>query len=84
MIEVSFENNNIVLVFDSDFVLTNDQYKELVNTYKDKKITYITTHKTKNDNIIYFDSTDKTELDGVHLSNEGNKELINIIKERIK
>ena len=77
-------SNNIVLVFDSDFVLTNDQYKELVKTNKDKKITYITTHKTNNNSIIYFDSTDKTELDGIHLSNEGNKALMNIIKERIK
>ena len=77
-------SNNIVLLFDTDFVLTNDQYKELVKTYKDKSITYITTNKSNNDNIIYFDSTDKTELDGIHLSDKGNKELLNIIKEKIK
>ena len=79
-------SNNIILVFDTTSQLTNKEYQKLINTFKEKNISIVTTNNTiklKNTNIIYYDTTNKTTLDKIHLSTDGNKELSNLIKEKI-
>ena len=80
-------SNNIVLVFNNNSKLSNREYQKLIDLYKDKSITIVTTDtklKVKGANIIKYDSTNKTDLDDIHLTKKGNKELFNTIKKNIK
>jgi hypothetical protein len=60
---------------------------ELVNLNKEKNIIIIDiNNKIKVDNaeVINFNIDNKTTIDKIHLNDEGNKELFNIIKEKVK
>jgi hypothetical protein len=80
-------SNNIVLVFDNNIGISYNQYQELIKNNENKNIKVITTDeniKTNNENIYYFNTNNKKSLDDIHLNDEGNNELFNLIKEIIE
>ena len=89
-LEDAINNNtldyNIVFLFDSSFEINNDQYKELIELCKDHEIYILSNNKDITGvKIIDFTTIDNYYMaDKIHLTDEGNKELSNILKESIK
>ena len=89
-LEDAINNNtldyNIVFLFDSSFEINNDQYKELIELCKDHEIYILLNNKDITGvKIIDFTTIDNYYMaDKIHLTDEGNKELSNILKESIK
>ena len=83
-------SNNLIFMFDKSIDLTNKEYNDLIETYKDSNIYIIdTTNKLKFDNenvkVIKYKAKDKhLKIDGIHLTDEGNKALYKLIKDNIK
>ncbi|MBQ6282928.1 MAG: acyltransferase family protein [Bacilli bacterium] len=76
---------NIVLVFDSSFKINNDEYNELIKLCKDHNIYILSNMDFKGAISIKFDNIDNYYMaDKVHLTDEGNKALSNVLKESIK
>ncbi len=76
---------NIVLVFDSSFKINNDEYNELIKLCKDHNIYILSNMDFEGAISIKFDNIDNYYMaDKVHLTDEGNKALSNILKESIK
>ena len=76
---------NIVLVFDSSFKINNDEYNELIKICKDYNIYILSNMDFEGAISIKFDNIDNYYMaDKVHLTDEGNKALSNILKESIK
>ena len=77
-------------MFDKKADFTKKEYNNLIETYKDKNIYIIDTTnslKFNNDNVkvINFKAKDKyTMVDGIHLNDDGNKALFELIKSNIK
>ena len=77
-------------MFDKKADITKKEYNNLIETYKDKNIYIIDTTnslKFNNDNVkvINFKIKDKyTMVDGIHLNEEGNEALFELIKNNIK
>ena len=88
-IQDSIDNNtlnyNIVLLFDSSFKINDDEYKELMELCKDYKVYMIWKDKDILDNVIVIETdTDKYLMaDKIHLTEEGNEILSEILKEKI-
>lgn len=88
-IEDSITNNtlnyNIVLLFDSSFKITNNEYKELIEMCKDYKVYIIWKDKEILDNVVLIETDiDKYLMaDKIHLTDEGNKKLSEILKEKV-
>lgn len=84
-IKNSKENNTItktiILIFDKSFNIETKDYIELINQYKETKIYLITTKQIENS--LHID--DKYLMpDRIHLNDEGNKKIIDLLKENIK
>lgn len=84
-IKYSKENNTItktiILIFDKSFNIETKDYIELINQYKETKIYLITTKQIENS--LHID--DKYLMpDRIHLNDEGNKKIIDLLKENIK
>ena len=89
-------SNKIVLAFSKEDSMSNKKYKELIELCKDSKVYIVSTYKSldnlssyKNVTIIDFYSKlekrdDYLLKDGTHLSDEGNKALLNMIAKAIK
>ena len=80
-------SNNIVIVLDNSITISSKQYQELVNLFKDKNITIISTNdlsKIDGARVINFNSTNYTTFDRVHLTDSGNSKLFTLIKNNIK
>ena len=83
-------SDNIIFMFDKKADITKKEYNNLIETYKDKNIYIIDTTnslKFNNDNVkvINFKLKDKyTMVDGIHLTDDGNKALLDLIKNNIK
>lgn len=80
-------SNNIVIVLDNSINISSKQYQELVNLFKDKNITIISTNdlsKIDGARVINFNSTNYTTFDRVHLTDSGNSKLFTLIKNNIK
>lgn len=92
----STENNyNIVLVFDNSFRLNNDQYKNIINMFKDNKIYIVKMNNSNininNDNVVIIDFTKELDkhndylmVDNTHLTPEGSKKLNELLVNTIK
>ena len=80
--EVSNEGTRIVFIFDKTFNITEKEYQKLLKLLDKKEVYFI--YSKKINNIIYFDETNYLMPDGIHLSLEGNKEIIKILKDNIK
>ena len=74
--------NKIVFIFDKTFNITEKEYQKLLKLLDKKEVYFI--YSKKINNIIYFDETNYLMPDGIHLSLEGNKEIIKILKDNIK
>ena len=74
--------NKIVFIFDKTFNITEKEYQELLKLLEKKEVYFI--YSKKINNTIYFDETNYLMPDGIHLSLEGNKEIIKILKDNIK
>ena len=72
----------IVFIFDKTFNITEKEYQELLKLLDKKEVYFI--YSKKINNTIYFDETNYLMPDGIHLSLEGNKEIIKILKDNIK
>lgn len=86
--------NNYVLLFDSNFKISEDEYKKIIDLLEGKNVYVIFINsrnslKYKKVNVINIDkdlSSNNNYLlvDRIHLSSEGNKYLIEKLKEKIK
>ena len=74
--------NKIVFIFDKTFDITDKEYQELLELLDKKEVYFI--YSKQINNIIYFDETNYLMPDGIHLSSDGNKEIIKILKDNIK
>jgi len=87
--------NKIVFAFDENFVLKSDEYKELINLCLNNQIYIISTNKISNTNLsdINYENVKKIHFyekiksnnnylmaDKIHLTDEANNELYNILK----
>ena len=89
-------SNKIVFAFSNEDNMSNKKYKELIELCKDQKVYIISTYKSLDDlssyeNVTIIDFYSKLEKnedyllkDGTHLSEEGNKALLNMIAKAIK
>lgn len=86
-------NYNTVLVFDSNFKINNNQYKELINILKDNKVYIIIVNNSnvKLDNVTIIDfykeiekNPDYIMVDNIHLTDKGNKELNKLLNKKIE
>jgi peptidoglycan/LPS O-acetylase OafA/YrhL len=81
-------NNNIVLMFDKNEKISVDEYKEIIELCEGKKVYIVTLDNELKDikkkvTIINFNDYKKyLMVDKVHLTNEGNQELVNLIIEK--
>lgn len=69
--------NKIILIFDKTFDINEKQYNELKELYSDKQIYLITTNKI---NQTLHIEEKYIMPDGIHLSEEGNKKLFELLK----
>lgn len=99
-IEASISNNTlsnkIVFAFSDEDSLSNKEYKELIELCKDSKVYIVSTYKSLDNlssygNVTIIDFYSKLEKndnyllkDKTHLSDEGNKALLNMIAKAIK
>lgn len=84
-IKNSKENNTItktiILIFDKSFNIESEDYVELINQYKETKIYLITTKQIENS--LHIDD-EYLMPDRIHLNDEGNKKIIDLLKENLK
>ena len=86
--------NNLVMMFDNTITLTKEEYQDIIESCKEKKVNIITTKKipiSNTDNINIIDLTDTLKEqtnyfspDKIHLSEEGNIYVTNLIKDILK
>ena len=79
-------NPNIVLAFNKDY-LSNKEYKEIVKLLEDYNVYIIDLNnkiKIDNVNIISINYKDYLSVDGIHINDNGNKELKKQIDKQIK
>ena len=82
-------NKKLVFIFDKDNNYTKEEYEEIIKICKNNNIYILNTNnisiEQENVKLINFNIT-KSDLmdDGIHLKNETNKKMINIIIENIK
>lgn len=90
--------NKIVFVFDSSLKLSKDDYSNLINLCNNKTIYIVSTDKEttenlqsiNNDNVKVIDFSKTIQdnnylsIDKIHLTEEGNIALSNILKEQVK
>lgn len=89
-------SNKIVLSFDNSTIISIKEYAEIIEVCKDSKVYIVSTTKPltslsnyKNAVIINFyeeiqKHKDYLMADGIHLTEKGNKALINTLKNKIK
>ena len=82
-------SDNFLLIFDSSFRITEEQYKNIINLLKDKKVYVLFINsrynlKYKNVNVIDFDGAEDLSVDKIHLTSEGSKKLVLKLKEYFK
>ena len=79
-------NHNIVLLLDNEFKITNNNLKDLVNTYKDNMIYVIDINNNfnlKKDNLKLLSLKEYDTVDGIHLDKNSNKKLLKLIEQNI-
>ena len=93
-IESNTLTNNIIFIFDNTLSLTKEEYQDIIDICKNKKITIITTKKLTNldqENIEIININNEIKKhnnylspDKIHLTKEGNTYLSKIIKKILK
>lgn len=88
-IEDSINNNNLdynlVFLFDASSEISDDQYKELIEMCKDYNVYILSNVDYEGAKTIKFNDIDNYLMaDKIHLTDEGNKVLSNILKENIR
>ena len=81
-------SNNIVFVFDNSVALSKDNYLNILNLCKDKKVYIVDIdnkfgNKLDNAEIIEFDYDKYVEFDNIHLNDTGKEKLYKAIKKTI-
>ena len=79
-------SNNFVLLFDSNFKISESEYKSIIDLLDGKNVYVLIVNskynlKYKNVNVIDIDLDDYLTIDKVHLTKEGNELLVIKLKE---
>ena len=91
-IQNSIENNsldyNLVFIFDTSFKISKDEYNELLELCKNHEIYILWNNDLNYENVNYIDfysDIDKYLMaDKIHLTDDGNKALSNILKNSLQ